>query len=65
MRIREREEMVEELTPEDLPNEVSRGVLKIADGLELEVINLDNGMRLISENSIADYLKWLSNRNPF
>jgi hypothetical protein len=35
----------------ELPKEVSSGIVKIGD-LELEVVNLDNGQRLFTEESV-------------
>jgi hypothetical protein len=51
--------MSDDLTPEDLPTEISRGVIEIVPGLSLEVIQLDNGHRLISEDSMSAFLEWL------
>jgi hypothetical protein len=42
----------------DLPTEVSRGIVEIA-GLKLELVYLDNGMRLITEESLNAFLEWV------
>jgi len=42
----------------ELPREVSRATMKIGD-LELEVVNLDNGQRLITAVSMMAFLKYL------
>ncbi len=48
---------------EDIPNEVRRGKFQIAPGLTLEVVNLDNGQRIITEESMEDFMDWLANHD--
>lgn len=50
--------MSKELTPEYLPKEVSRGIVKIGD-LEIEVVQLDNGQRIITVESMDAFLRCL------
>jgi hypothetical protein len=47
----------------ELPKEVSRGIVKIGS-LELEVIQLDNGMRITTEESIKQFCEWLESAGP-
>lgn len=42
----------------DIPVATHEGVLKIGD-LEFKVVQLDNGMRLIDEESVAKFFDWL------
>jgi hypothetical protein len=48
------------MSEDNLPMEIGRGKLKLAPGLEIEVINLDNGQRLIAPEGFEDFLNWLS-----
>ena len=50
----------ENMTSEMLPKEIGRGKLKIAEGFELEVIQLDNGQRLITPEGLAAFLEWIN-----
>ena len=43
---------------DNLPTEVSRGIVKIGD-LEMEVVQLDNGQRITTEESMLRFLAWL------
>lgn len=43
---------------DDLPKEVGRGVVQIGP-VEIEVIQLDNGQRLIAPESLVALLTWL------
>ena len=47
----------------ELPKEVSRGIVKI-DSLEIEVIQLDNGTRITTEESIKRFCEWLESAGP-
>ncbi len=55
----------EYLSPDDepphdgLPYETHRGVLKIVDGLELDVVQLNTGQRLILSESMERFMAWL------
>lgn len=44
---------------EDLPKEVSRGIVNIG-GIEVEVIVLDNGQRLFTEEGFAKLTEFLT-----
>jgi hypothetical protein len=46
-------------TDECLPKEVSRAQIELAPGLIIEVVHLDNGMRLITEDSMSAVVNWL------
>jgi hypothetical protein len=46
-----------------LPREIGRGSVELLPGLTIEVINLDNGMRVISEESMEYFLNWLDSGN--
>ena len=43
----------------NLPKEVSRGSVELMPGLTIEVVHLDNGMRLITDKSLEDFLNFL------
>ena len=43
---------------EDLPREIGRGIVQIGP-VAIEVIQLDNGQRLISPEGLAAMLQWL------
>ena len=43
---------------DELPKEIGRGTMQIGP-LELEVINLDNGQRLVTPEGIAAFVRWL------
>jgi hypothetical protein len=43
---------------DELPREISRGTMLVGP-LELEVINLDNGQRLITPESMEAFMEWL------
>jgi hypothetical protein len=43
----------------DLPKEISRGIVRFGN-LEIEVIQLDNGQRLISAESMADFMEFIA-----
>ena len=44
-----------------LPQEVSRGRIHIADGLEIEAVLLSDGQTVITEDSLRQFLEWLAN----
>jgi uncharacterized SAM-dependent methyltransferase len=44
---------------ENLPTEISRGTVIIGP-LEIEVVQLDNGERVITEESMKLFLQWIS-----
>lgn len=48
---------------QNLPQEVNRSKIRLAPELEIEVIWLDDGTRVVSDESMMDFLKWLS-KNP-
>lgn len=48
------------MSDESLPVEIGRGKVRITPDLEIEVINLDNGQRLITQESMDDFLLWLN-----
>lgn len=43
---------------DELPREISRGRMQVGP-LDLEVINLDNGQRLITPESMERFLSWM------
>jgi hypothetical protein len=43
---------------DDLPKEIGRGTMHIGP-LEIEVINLDNGQRLVTPEGMAAFMAWL------
>lgn len=43
----------------ELPQEIGRGSIELAPGLTIEVITLDNGQAVITEDSMMDFLNWL------
>ena len=43
---------------DDLPKEIGRGTMRIGE-LEIEVINLDNGQRLVTPEGVAAFLQYL------
>jgi hypothetical protein len=43
---------------DDLPREIGRGTMQIGP-LEIEVVNLDNGQRLITPEGLAAFMHWL------
>ena len=47
------------MSEEYLPVEVSRGKLKIAVDLEIEVVHLDNGMRVVPEEDFKRMMIWI------
>ncbi len=49
-----------ERLPDDpeIPVATHEGILKILD-MEIPVVQLDNGMRLITEEGFENFLKWL------
>lgn len=49
---------------DDLPTEIGRGKFQLAPGFEIEVIQLDNGERLVTEESMATFLEFLDQREP-
>ena len=50
-------------TEMELPKEISRGTIKIGT-LELEVIQLDNGKRITTEESVKRFCEWLESAGP-
>jgi hypothetical protein len=48
--------------PDELPKEIGRGMVQIGP-IEIEVIQLDNGQRLITPEGLAAFLQWLSGDN--
>jgi hypothetical protein len=42
----------------ELPKEIGRGTMRIGH-LEIEVVNLDNGARLITAEGMAAFMHWL------
>lgn len=50
--------MTDAQSPSALPKEVSRGIVRIGP-VEVEVIQLDDGRRLISAESLAKLLDWM------
>jgi hypothetical protein len=44
---------------EQLPKEVGRGTMKIGD-VELEVVHLDNGQRVITAESMERFFGWMN-----
>jgi hypothetical protein len=42
----------------DLPKEIGRGTMQLGP-IEIEVVNLDNGQRLISPDGLAAFFHWL------
>jgi hypothetical protein len=50
-------------TTENLPIEIGRATVELAPGLTIEVVNLDNGMRLVSEDSLESLFRWLDAGN--
>lgn len=53
----------EALNKEKLPREVGRASLEIYPGLVIEVVNLDNGQRVITEETMESFLNWLQEGN--
>jgi len=47
---------------ENLPTEISRGTVMIGP-LEIEVVQLDNGECVITEESMNLFLQWISDNN--
>ena len=45
---------------DELPREIGRGTMEIGP-LTLEVVNLDNGQRLITPESMEAFMDWLEN----
>ena len=43
---------------EELPREVSRGTMRFGD-FEVEVVHLDNGQRLVTEEGMAQFVAFL------
>lgn len=52
-----------EADTENLPREIGRATIDVAPGVTIEVVNLDNGMRLITEESMEAFLNWLDAGN--
>lgn len=48
---------------ENLPKEIGRGSIELLPGLTIEVVNLDNGARVISEESMESFMNWLQQGN--
>lgn len=48
---------------DNLPHEIGRATVTLAPGLTIEVVNLDNGMRIITEESMNTFLDWLAAGN--
>lgn len=47
------------MSEEDLPTEIGRETLEVAPGLKIEAIQLDNGQRLITGESLEAFLNWI------
>jgi hypothetical protein len=45
---------------DDLPREIGRAKMQLGP-LEIEVVNLDNGQRIVTQESMAAFLAWLQN----
>jgi hypothetical protein len=52
------------MADENIPMEIGREKFTPAPGLEIEVINLDNGMRLVTEDSLEKFVAWLEAGTP-
>lgn len=52
-----------EVDTENLPREIGRAKIELAPGVTIEVVNLDNGMRVITEESMESFLNWLEAGN--
>ena len=51
------------MSEEIIPQEIGRASMEIAPGLIIEVVNLDNGVRLITEDSAESFMNWLQQGN--
>ena len=45
--------------PDELPKEIGRGTVKLGT-VEIEVVQLDDGRRLVTEESLRAVLDWLA-----
>lgn len=54
---------MESFDTENLPREIGRAKIELAPGVTIEVVNLDNGMRVIAEESMESFLNWLAPGN--
>lgn len=51
------------MSDDNLPREIGRGSVELAPGLTIEVVNLDNGMRVVTDESLVAVLNWLESGN--
>jgi hypothetical protein len=51
------------MAEENIPQEIGRGTIELVPGLTIEVITLDDGRAIVTEESMLDFLNWLEAGN--
>lgn len=48
------------MSEQELPTEVSRGTIHVAPGLDIEVVMLSDGRRVVTPETMKSFLEWLA-----